>query len=82
MRTESNTIVLHLHSGEAVRIPASDVAYVDEDRDRNGAVAGTCVVLSKVDDAGNPVSHRVKEACSAVAHRLSEIVGDGGIGDD
>lgn len=75
----SDTVVLHLYSGEAVSISASEVAYVDEDRDANGAAKGTCIVLLEVDDAGNPICHRVKETCGVVAQQLSAIVGDAGV---
>ncbi len=75
-------VILHLQSGQPVRIAASDVAYIDEDRDASGAVTGTRVVVSIVDDAGNPISYCVKEGCSAVAQQLSDIVGPSGVGDD
>ncbi|MGD9669025.1 MAG: hypothetical protein AB7U75_08195 [Hyphomicrobiaceae bacterium] len=75
-------IVLHLYSGQPVRILATDVAYIDDDRDESGTTTGTRLVLSKVDDSGNEVSYRVKESCSLVAQQLSEIVGVSGIGDE
>jgi hypothetical protein len=78
----SGEIVLHLYSGQRIAVPAGDVAYIDEDRDATGAVTGTRVVFSKVDESGNAISLLVKETCDAVARQLSEIVGPAGVGDD
>lgn len=75
-------IILHLYSGKAIHILASDVTYIDEDRDANGTIKGTRLVLSAVDEAGNAISIQVKEPCHAIAQQLSEIVGIGNIGDE
>ncbi len=77
----SNEIILHLQSGQPVRISAGNVAYIDEDRDARGAVTGTRVVVSEVDESGNPISYCVKEACYSVAQQLTDIVCPRGIGD-
>lgn len=78
----SDEIVLHLYSGQRINVPASDVAYIDEDRDASGTVTGTRIVFSRVDESGNAVSLQVKETCDAVARQLSEIVGPSGVGDE
>ncbi|HRY06215.1 MAG TPA: hypothetical protein P5114_03775 [Hyphomicrobiaceae bacterium] len=82
LNKKSDEIVLHLYSGEPVRIAASDVTYIDEDRGSTGAVKGTRIVVSALDDQGNPVNYCVRELCETVARQLSEIVGVTGVGDD